>query len=65
MDIESQYLKVFGNEHGFLRIEAAFDREDFCNKLTDANDGSLEITVVGFFTNGRYFYGTDTIKIID
>jgi len=65
MEIYSEYVKVFGGNDALVRIEAAFDREDFCNKLTDANDGSLEITVVGFFTNGQYFYGTDTIKIID
>lgn len=65
MDIESQYVKVFGNGRGFLRIEAAFDHQAFCDRVTDTDDGSLEVTVVGFFTNGRYFYGTDTIKIID
>jgi len=61
--IESEYIKVFGNDDGPVRLEICFDRETFCDLLTDMNDGSLEITVIGSLTTSRYFYATDTIKI--
>jgi len=28
------------------------------------NEGDLEITVIGKFVSGEYFYGTDKIRII-
>jgi hypothetical protein len=65
MEIESEYIKVFGSEHGFVRVEAGFDRRAFCDGGTGTDDGSLEVTVFGFFKTGQYFYGTDTIRIID
>jgi parallel beta-helix repeat protein len=64
-EIESEYIKVVGNEHGSLRVEAAFDRQTFCSMLTDAGGGSLEVTVVGFFITGQYFYGTNTVRMIN
>ncbi|NIP24118.1 MAG: hypothetical protein GWN67_07980 [Phycisphaerae bacterium] len=61
LGIEADYMDVFVDEDGFVRIEMAFDRAVFCEGLTDS--GSVEITVKGFLTNGQYFYGTETIKI--
>jgi len=61
LGIEADYMDVFVDEDGFVRVEMAFDRTAFCDALTDS--GSIEITVIGFLTNGRYFYGIDTIKI--
>lgn len=61
LGIEADYMDVFVDEDGLIRVEMAFDRTAFCDALTDS--GSIEITVRGFLTNGRYFYGTDTIKI--
>jgi len=63
LGIESDHINVFGGEDGLVRVEMSFDRAALCDALT--NCGSIEITVKGFFTNGQYFYGTDTIKIID
>jgi parallel beta-helix repeat protein len=60
-DIESEYMNVFVNEDGLVEIEAAFDRGEFCAGGIDGN--SIEVTAVGSFTTGRYFYGTETIKI--
>lgn len=65
MGAESTYIKVFGNDDGPVRLEICFDREAFCDKLQDTDNGSLEITVVGSLTTGQYFYGSDTIRIIE
>ena len=52
-------MDVFINEDGLVEILAAFDRADFCS------NGSAQgnVVVMGQLTTGRYFYGTDTIKI--
>jgi predicted outer membrane repeat protein len=63
LGIESDHMDVFADEDGLVRIEMAFDRTAFCDGLTEG--ASMEITVKGFLTNGHYFYGKDTIIIID
>jgi hypothetical protein len=62
MDVESQYIKLIGHGEGPARLEVGFDREAFCEAVTEG--GEVEVTVVGWLTSGREFYGTDTIKII-
>jgi len=62
LGIESEYMNVFVNEDDLVEVEAAFDRAAFCDAITGC--GAVEVTVVGLLTNGQYFYGTDTIKII-
>ncbi len=56
---DSNYMDVFLNEDGLVKIMAAFDRADFCS------NGSAQgnVVVIGRLTNGQYFYGTDTIRI--
>jgi hypothetical protein len=61
LGIESQYINVFGNKGGVVKIEIGFDRAEVCAAL---DSGSAELTVVGSFVDGQYFYGTDTIKVI-
>ena len=61
LGIEADYMDVFVDEDGFVKVEMAFDRVALCEKLTGG--GSVEITVRGFLTNGLYFYGTETMKI--
>jgi len=56
--LESEYIKGLGAD----KIEIAFDRQAFCEALTE--DGELEITVTGSFVDGLYFSATDTIRII-
>jgi hypothetical protein len=63
LGIESEYINVFVNEDGLVEVEAAFGRATFCGAATDC--GPVEVTVVGLLTTGQYFYGTDTIKIIN
>lgn len=63
MGIESHHINVFVNDEGAVEVEVAFDREAFCDTVAD--DGIVEVTVIGSFTTGQYFYGSDTIRIID
>jgi parallel beta-helix repeat protein len=60
---ESEYIRIFGNDDGPVRIEVAFDHRDFCDEMTD--EDSLEVTVIGSLTTGQYFYGTNTIRVIN
>jgi len=56
---DSNYMDVFLNEGGLVKIMAAFDRAVFCS------NGSAQgnVVVIGRLTNSQYFYGTDTIRI--
>lgn len=58
---EAEYMNVFINDEGLVEIEAAFDRSAFCEALAD--NGSVEIEVVGSFDTGQYFYGSDAITV--
>ena len=61
--IESDHIDVSAGEDGLVRVKIAFDRAAFCGAVTDY--GAVELTVAGLLTGGQYFYGTDTIKIIN
>jgi alpha-tubulin suppressor-like RCC1 family protein len=64
LGIESNYINVFvdrGRE-GESGVEIGFERRGFCDAFGDF--GPAEITVSARLTNGQYFYGTDTIKVI-
>ncbi|HUT30057.1 MAG TPA: hypothetical protein VMX13_09720 [Sedimentisphaerales bacterium] len=61
LGIASDYVNAFFNEEGMVEVEAAFDRAAFCEGAI--GNEPLEVTVTGWFTNGQYFHGTDTIKI--
>ncbi|GAG50953.1 unnamed protein product, partial [marine sediment metagenome] len=61
MGAESEYIKVLGAGTGPVKFEICFDREAFCETITET--GEAEITVIGSLTTSRYFYATDTIKI--
>jgi len=61
MGIESEYIKVLGTGTGPVKLEVAFDREAFCDSITETDE--VEITVIGPLTTSRYFSATDTIKI--
>jgi predicted outer membrane repeat protein len=60
-NIDSNYIDVFINESDLVEVEAAFERGVFCE--ADIGDEAIEVTVVGSFTSGQQFYGTDTIKV--
>jgi hypothetical protein len=44
-----------------VEIEAAFDRQEFCNAAGNWPD---ELIVQGWCTNGESFYGTGSIRVI-
>ncbi|MHC4618732.1 MAG: right-handed parallel beta-helix repeat-containing protein [Planctomycetota bacterium] len=60
-DLESEYIIVFANEEGFVEVEAAFSRAEFCAAAIDGNN--IEVTVAGSLSTGQLFCGTDRIKI--
>ena len=62
--VESEAIEVLDEGDGYYRIVAVFDREAFCEALGDEEEKELEVTVIGSFTDGAEFYGTDTIKLI-
>ncbi|KPJ65162.1 MAG: hypothetical protein AMJ43_11230 [Coxiella sp. DG_40] len=62
IDLESEYIKLLGAGKGHVKLEAAFNREDFCAQITEP--GQLEVTIIGSLTTGQNFYATDSIKII-
>ena len=53
-----------------VRILAVFDKADLLTPLvrfakqSSGDDGNVELTIVGRFITGQYFYGTDEIRII-
>jgi hypothetical protein len=61
--IWSEYMNVFINEDGLVEIETAFERADLCGVESDG--GPWEVTVTGQLMSGQYFYGTDTVKVIN
>ncbi|MHC4645951.1 MAG: LamG-like jellyroll fold domain-containing protein [Planctomycetota bacterium] len=58
-EIEPAYVNIFGNKDSSVKIEAGFDRADFCGR------GPVEgtIAVEGLLADGRRFRGEDTIKV--
>jgi hypothetical protein len=62
--IESDYINVFADKGRFgeVGVEIGFDRAAICGAGIDY--GPAEVTVMGRLSDCRYFYGTDTIRII-
>ncbi len=60
-DVESEYVRIYVNDDGFVEVEAVFMRSAFCN--AGSFDGA--VTVVGNLIDGRQFMGTDTIRVND
>jgi hypothetical protein len=61
--VESDYMNIFINEDNLVEIEAAFSRSAFCRSAI--SDDDTEVIVIGLLNDGRNFYGTDTIKVMD
>jgi hypothetical protein len=60
----SETIEVLDDGDGNYGIVAVFNREAFCEALGGDEEKYLEVTVIGLFTDGVGFYGTDTIKLI-
>jgi len=65
LGIEPNYTNISVNEDDLVEIEAAFCRADLCAALSENRSSELIVTVRGLFISGQFFYGMDTIKIID
>ena len=61
--VESEFIEVFDKGKGSFDVQIYFDRESFCDALSETEDGFLEITVTGSLLDGRKFQGSDTIKL--
>jgi hypothetical protein len=61
--VESEYIKVSEYSDGSFDVQIYFDRQIFCEGLSDTEGGLLEVTVTGFLTDGRKFEGSDTIML--
>ena len=61
LGIDSDHLNIFINDDGLVEIEAAFNRQDFCDAGGDWPD---ELIVLGWFTSGESFYGSASIRVI-
>jgi len=59
--IDLEYIKVLGSNP--VKLEIGFIRQVFCEAVTKTDE--VEITITGSLTTGQYFYGSDTIKLID
>jgi parallel beta-helix repeat protein len=46
----------------YVSVFACFDKDDIMNLIPE--DGNVETMVIGRFTDGQYFYGLDTVKVI-
>jgi len=60
--VESESIEVNEYSDGYFDVQIYFDRESFCQALSESEDGFLEVTVTGSLLDGRKFQGTDTIK---
>ena len=60
--IESENMQVFTDSQGRLRLKITFSRDELCAAVWD--NTTVEVTVICAFTDGDYFYGSDTIRII-
>ena len=65
VSIEPNLVNIFVNDDNMVEIEAAFGRAYLCSLLRGNWFSEVTITVRGSFTNGWYFYGMDTIRIIN
>jgi parallel beta-helix repeat protein len=59
-ELECEYMNVFISDDGFVEVEAAFSRSDFCG----FGPVDADIVVEGLLVSGQYFYGEDQIKIV-
>jgi len=58
-----QYIFPRGRRPKRVSIIAYFDKRDLMDVIS--NNGRVELKLVGRLKTGRYFYGTDTVRIIN
>ncbi|MBA7664457.1 hypothetical protein ES703_72518 [subsurface metagenome] len=60
--IEASCQYVY-SKHGRVKAIALFDKAELMNAVPE--NGWVELNVVGKLESGQYFYGSDTVEIID
>jgi hypothetical protein len=62
---DSRKMAEFLSKDGLVEVEAAFDRGAF--SLCSSGQAERSVSILGLLTgtSGQYFYGTDSIKIIN
>jgi predicted outer membrane repeat protein len=60
--IEQHLIPPAGPAQSNLRIHAVFDKTELLAPSPD--NGDTELIVIGRFVSGKYFYGTDTVRVI-
>jgi len=63
VEVESEFIEVNEYSDGCFDVQIYFDREIFCQALSESEDGLLEVTVTGSLLDGRKFEGSDTIRL--
>ncbi|MHC4418394.1 MAG: hypothetical protein ACYSU6_07380, partial [Planctomycetota bacterium] len=63
MGVESEFIEVNEYSDGSFDVQIYFERQGFCEALSESEDGLLEVTITGSFIDGRKFQGSDTIKL--
>ena len=61
VQLEASDVRVFVNDANLVEVKAVFERSAFRRVIR----GEVEVTVDGWLTSGRRFYGTDTIRIVN
>jgi len=61
MNLTSAHLKVSLCKDGLVKVNASFDRKEFCRAVGDLSEG---LTVFAYFADGAVFYGTASVRII-
>jgi hypothetical protein len=61
--VKSEYIEVNEYSDGSFDVQIYFEREGFCEALSDSEETYLEVTVRGSLTDGRKFEGSDTIGL--
>ena len=61
--VESEFIEVNEYSDDYFDVQIYFDRQIFCQALSESEDGLLEVTITGSLLDGRKFQGSDTIKL--
>jgi len=64
VEVQSEEIKILGakKKKGPVKVQITFYRAGLC--VIETDEDYADVTVTGYFSNGRKYMGTDTIKII-
>lgn len=59
--LESKSIAILGSGRGAVQLKITFDRQSFCEELTDT--GQIELTLTGRLATGQLFSASDKIRV--